>query len=379
MASKKEDKISLSSEQKELLDGAVQEERPLEYVETGVVGLDLALTDGKGLPMGSSTLLWALPGCGKTTVVADVCKRLIKKNKAMGEPFKVLYLDVEDSTGLITAMGLDEFEKTKDFLHVRKRLCWRNVETFYDAVLQGYGDYKNVKLIVIDSVNSVLSDQNMKNSVADGDYGTKSRERSAFYSKYLPLCKEKGVSSFFISQVRQKQNASLYEDPNKAAVSNVDLHYVDVILKCSASTNKTDASKIEEETIFGKDTVISKYIFKMDSKATGCKNRYIKGHAVEMMVEKGRGVCNFYAVRKLLEGNKLLKGVSGWYTFDPDLIKTFNLPDHKYKLKEVNEIIHKNTGELVDMLKKMGKYKVSIQETEVPITEDDDELIEEEE
>ena len=31
------------------------------------------------------------------------------------------------------------------------------------------------------------------------------------------------------------------------------------------------------------------------------------------------------------------------------------------------------------MLKKMGKYKVSIQETEVPITEDDDELIEEEE
>jgi hypothetical protein len=211
----------------------------------------------------------------------------------------------------------------------------------------------------------------MKNSVADGDFGTKSRERSQFYSKFLPLCKEKGVSSFFISQVRQKQNAGMYEDPNRAAVSNVDLHNVDIILKCTASSNLTDASKIEEETIFGTDKVASKCIFKMDSKATDCKNRYIKGNAVELLFEKGKCVWNYYTVKKLLLGNKLLKASAGWYTFDPAICSTFNVTENKVRNSEANEIIQAHIGDFVELLKKMGKYKVGIKETEIPVTEND--------
>jgi hypothetical protein len=268
--------------------------------------------------------------------------------------------------------AIDEYIESEDFLYVGKQLCWRHIETFYEAVLNGYGKYAGVKLIVIDSVNNVLSDQNMKNSVADGDFGTKSRERSQFYSKFLPLCKEKGISSFFISQVRQKQNAGMYEDPNRAAVSNVDLHNVDIILKCSATSNQTDASKLEEETIFGKDKVASKCIFKMDSKATDCKNRYIKGNAVELLFEKGKCVWNYYTVKKLLLGNKLLKSPSsGWYTFDTDLCATFGISDNKMRNAEVNKIVQDHVGDFIELLKKMGKYKVGIKETEIPVTEAD--------
>ena len=50
MATKSEDKISLSTEQKNMLNNALKKSKPVEYIETGNVGLDLALTDGKGLP-----------------------------------------------------------------------------------------------------------------------------------------------------------------------------------------------------------------------------------------------------------------------------------------------------------------------------------------
>lgn len=382
MATKKSSSVAFAPDQKELLDSVLKETREVEYVETGDIGFDLALTDGKGIPMGSSTLLWAKPGSGKTTVVADACRRLIKKYKSMGEPFKVLYLAVEDSLGLMHALGLKEYIDSKDFIYVARRLCWRNVETFYEAVLNDVGAYADVKLIVIDSVNNVLSDQNTKNSCADGDYGTRSRERSNFYSKYLPLCKEKGVSSFFISQVRKKQQAGLYEDPNKAAVSDVDLHNVDIIIKCSASTNSTDASKVEEETVFGKDKIASKCVFKMDSKATDCKNRYIKGHSVSLLFEKGVGVWNYYTLRKLLEGHKFMKTSGGWWTIDPELAETFNLPKTKLRTANVNEIIQEHAGELVNFLKEVGKYKVQVGSTEIPISEDeivDEENLEEEE
>ena len=366
-----ETKFSLTTEQKALLDGAMKKTKPTEYLETGNVGLDLALTDGKGLPLGSSTLFWAKPGSGKTTIVADASRRLIQAAKNRGESFKVLYLAVEDSRALMSSLGMDEYIESGDFIYYARGFCWRHIETFYEAVLNKYKGYEDVKLIVIDSVNNVLSDQNMKNSVADGDFGTKSRERSQFYSKFLPLCKEKGISSFFISQVRQKQNAGMYEDPNRAAVSNVDLHNVDIILKCSATSNLTDASKIEEETIFGKDKVASKCIFKMDSKATDCKNRYIKGNAVELLFEKGKCVWNYYTVKKLLLGNKLLKAAAGWYTFDPEVCTNFGIPENKLRNAEVNDIIQNHIGDFVELLKKMGKYKVGIKETEIPVTEED--------
>lgn len=378
MATKKSDSTSslddkagtLTAEQKKMLKEAATKEKPLEYIETGDIGLDLALTDGLGLPMGASALFWAKPGSGKTTVIADAAKRMIEKAKEKGEVFKVLYLAVEDSDGLIRSLGLSPY-LGKEFLYIAKRLCWRHVEYLYELVLKNEKPYDGVKLIIIDSINNVQSDQNMKNSVADGDYGTKARERSNFYGKFLPICKEKGVSSFFISQIRRKQNVGMFEDPNRAAVSDVDLHNVDIIFKCTASSNSTDASRIEEKTIFGTDKVASKCIFKMDSKATDCKNRYITGNAVELLFEKGKGVHNYYTLGKLLEGNGLVKSSAGWWEINPEICDTFGLPKNKMRKDEFNKILTEHETELVEVLKRMGIYKVGISSVEVPVTEEE--------
>ncbi len=376
MATKSEkSKFSLSMEQRAMLEDALKDAEPTKYIETGDIGLDLALSDGKGLPMGSSTLFWAKPGCGKTTVVTDACKRLIQSAKNRGEKFRVLYLGVEDSRELMSCLGMDEYIKSKDFLYVGRGLRWRFVETFYEAVLNEHKGYEDVKLIVIDSVNNVSSDQGAEKSVADGDFGTKARERYAFYQKFLPLCKEKGISSFFIAQVRRKQNVqNSYEDPNKAAVGDGDLHNVDIILKCSATSDKLDASKLEEETVFGKDNVASKMIFKMDSKAQNCKNRYVRGNTVELLFEKGKCVWNYYVVKKMLMGNKLIKSSAGWYSFDPEICASLGIPDNKLRNAEVNSIVQEHCGDFVNLLKKMGKYKVGLKETEITVDEDEDEV-----
>lgn len=354
-----------------ILEKALKRETPVKYIETGNVGLDLALTDGKGLPLGSSILLWADAGIGKTTVVGDLCKRLITMYNTEKEPFKVLYLATEDSAGLLDSMGLWEFKETQDFIYIGQGLCWRQIEGIYQRILSGdKAPWKDIKLVVIDSVGNVLSDQNMEKSIADGDYGTRNRERNAFYGKIFPQCKEAGICTILISQARAKQNAGMYEDPTRAAVSKVDLHNVDIILKCTASNNTTDASKIEEETVFGKDKVANEYIFKMDSKATSCKNRYIRGNAVEIMVERGKRVRNEYTVRKMLEAHGFIKVSSGWYTFSDEVVKQFNVPDTKMRVRSINVHVAEHIGEFIDLLKATGHYKVGIKETVVPLDDE---------
>ena len=88
----KQEKISsgLTRETQALLNSYADDEPDTKFLETGNIGFDMALSNGLGMPLGSSILIWAEPACGKTTLFADVSKRLIKLHKAKGEVFKVL-------------------------------------------------------------------------------------------------------------------------------------------------------------------------------------------------------------------------------------------------------------------------------------------------
>ena len=72
---KKSTKIaSFTADQKAWLEDILSKDCPVEYIETGNVGLDLVLSDGKGLPIGSSTLFWARPGSGKQQLLLTQLK-----------------------------------------------------------------------------------------------------------------------------------------------------------------------------------------------------------------------------------------------------------------------------------------------------------------
>ena len=147
------------AESLKLIENTMEDKEPTRYLPTGNIGFDLAVTEGKGLPIGSSILFWADPGCGKSTLVGDISKRLLDCSKKSGEPFKVLYLAAEGSEELMRGLGLGEYMDSKDFIYVEKSLTWRQVEIFYNEILNGQNPAcKDVKLIVIDSVNNILSD-----------------------------------------------------------------------------------------------------------------------------------------------------------------------------------------------------------------------------
>ena len=341
------------------LEAMAEPDAESEFVETGNIGFDMALSNGKGLPLGSSILFWSGPGCGKTTLFADVSKRLIKSYKAKGEPFKVLYLAVEGSKELMKSLGLGEYIDSRDFIYVERRFSWSQIELLYEAVLDGKSSvYKDVKVIVIDSINNVLSDQKIKNSVSSGDYGTQAKERNNFWSKYLPICKQKKISTFMVAQMRQKQDAALFGSKEKAAASFSDLHNADAIFKCVRKTQNKDSDKIITKTAFGENKDLSKYVLMLDPTNDQSKNRIARTYQCEILLEKGVGAHNYYVVRKMLIYHGFLKDKGGWFTFGKELVEGLGLPDKKMRFEEVNEVIKEHIGELVTFLKEANCYTV---------------------
>lgn len=350
-------KNKISKEAEKMLIKAAEsggEDSKTKYIPTGNVGADLAFSDGQGLPKGASILLWAEPGCGKTTLIVDIALRLLKMHKKKKVPFKVLYLAVEGSRQLLYSMGAGPYIESKDFFYVEQPLTWQNVEVFYDAVLKGHPLYKDVKMIVIDSVQNVLSKANLEKSVQDGDFGTRSKERTNFYSKYLPLCKSLGVTNFLVSQVRQRQDAGLYDDKQKAAASWGDRHNVDIILKCSRRTSQDD--KIEVKTVFGTYTDSNKFILTLSSKGQDCKNRYIPGNKSEILIEQGVGAHNEYALKKMLTSNKLLIQKGSWYLFNEQLCSALKIEAKNLRGTDVDQIIIDKEVEIIKFLKDAECY-----------------------
>ena len=360
MATKEASMVSLTKEATALADDLLKEAlRDQEFIHTGNIGFDLAISNGRGLPVGSSALFWAPPGCGKTTILADVCKRLLSSNKGKKKPYKVLYIAVEDSRQLMDDMGLKPYMESRDFIYVQKGFCWRQVEQIYDNVLSGREPWGDVKLIIIDSINNILSDSNKNKSVADGDFGTRARERTSFEAKYLPMCKEKGVTTLFIAQVRNNTDAGLYGPKKKAATSDGDKHNVELIIKCAALKSSADAIKVSVTTAFGKEDDLLGYPVKLESKSSDCKNRFFRGLPAEVFVKLGEGCDNGYVLRKLLEFHGYISSSAGWYQFSKELCDGFKLPSGKFRKDEISRLALEKAGDLVSFLQKMGKYNLN--------------------
>lgn len=374
-------KSTLTKEKLKELDSWAQPDPETEFVETGNIGFDMAISNGKGLPLGNTIMFWGAPGCGKTTLFTDVAKRLIQKYKAAGEPFKVLYLAIEGSKELMKKMGLREYINSGDFIYIEQRFSWSQIELLYEAVLGNKGMYKDVRLIIIDSINNVLSDQNLKNSIASGDFGTKAKERNNFWSKYLPICKQKKISTFMVAQMRQKQDAGvgMFADKEKAAASFSDLHNADAIFKCKKLTNNQDSVKLETQTAFGINKTLKRYVLALDPNNSASKNRIDETYQCEVLLEKGKGALNYYVMRKMLLLHGFVKKEGAYYKFLPALVEGLGLPEKKMYMKDINEVIKEHMAELVAFLKEMNCYSVVAQDNakEIEGTEDSDELEEE--
>ena len=340
------------------------------YQETGVIGFDLALTNGKGLPVGSCVLMYSAPGSGKSTLCVDIARRLLTKNENAGVPYSCLFIDIEGGAkGLAKDTGLANFvlpERGCRLLYRQSRgTTWNDIEKYFKAILNEEGPYKDVKLVIIDSLSAIQSaaQADRKKDINAGDYGTSAKDRNNLYNKYLLDLKAKGVSFLLIAQQRQKQGASQFEDQKRASTADGDEHIVDAILKLSRSGggNNVETKKVNvTAAATNKVEAITTHFFCTVSAPK--KNRYGSYPAVPILMHIGHGVVNSFTLKNVLLSKSLVKEAGSAnarkYTINPELLSyvgndTFTQESGK---KEYTQWIADHMNTIKDFLKEHRMY-----------------------
>lgn len=333
------------------------------YEESGNIGLDMALTNGKGIPIGSYIILAATKGAGKTTTCMDLARRILtrwKNNKITGN--SVLYIDMEKSKELAKMIGLGEFIKDGSLLYKPGQCSITQLEQISENIIAGKKPYDTIKFMIIDSITNLICEKELNSEIEKGDFGNAVAARNKWYKKYLAPLEAMGVTIFGISQFRKKQQASMYEDPGKAAIADGDLHYADIILKLSKSTGGND-SETRKTDVFnattGKTEKMSKQ-FKVTYALYEDKNRYGKFPSVSSLMTYGKGCNNWYLMKQLLTSfgfmeNKGSASAPKW-NFSPELVEFVGSGEPDMSKVEMQTYIKTNIPALKDFLRSKNCY-----------------------
>lgn len=394
MATKKKGSVATTVEEVDDLKGSkwakdfvsFEDELDTVFQETGVVGFDLAISNGRGLPVGGCILLYSAPGSGKSTLCVDIAKRMLAMHEQSGIPYKCLFVDVEGgSKGLVKQSGLASYvtaEHGRRLLYrPSKRTTWNDIEDYCKAILEDDPLFKDVKLIIIDSLSSIMSETmaDEKKAVNAGDFGSSAKDRYVLYNKYFLDLKSKGVTILLIAQQRTKQGATMFEDPKKAATADGDDHIVDTILKLSRTQGgqNADTKKVDVmSTASNASQKMSKQFF-INIQAP-VKNRYGAYPAVPVLVKIGTGIINRFTIKNMLlsKGISLMKEggskVNRTYTVDEELLAYIG--DNSFVQGSdrltTNNWITAHVEPIKEFLKSKDLYKVVLDED--AIVEDDD-------
>jgi RecA/RadA recombinase len=350
------------------------------FKETGNIYMDMALSGGKGMPLGASILLFAPPGTGKTTIVADTIRSLLKKYEEEGSPNKVLFIDVEDSSQLLSNFGLQKY-LGKSFLYRRGMITFEELEPICSAILGTTKDadmkeqYKDVKVIVIDSLSSVQSKAKLEKDIGAGDFGSNAKERGEFYTKYLPLFTEKEITQFYIAQVRKNitQMPMVGAPDKKSATTDADKHWSHIImnLKPAAVGSRSDVkgtSKSTQTLITGEvvELADTKKILITTSGSGEVKNRYGCFPDIKALLRLGVGTSNVAFMFDVLSNLKYLtEGKnSKCYKFSEEYLKALGedkiIGVDDLTVKEARAFIREHLRDSVGFLKSKDQYKLVI-------------------
>ena len=150
---------------------------------TGNTAFDLAVSNGRGLPLGAFIMLYAGRAVGKSTICCDIAKRMIEQGIETDVPCKVLYLDMEGSMGLVENMGLVPYMDSGHFIYNSGTLTVKRLEEIYNDILEGKDSFKDVKLVIIDSLKTLTTESMLKKDVEKSHYGLPQKALSEFLLK----------------------------------------------------------------------------------------------------------------------------------------------------------------------------------------------------
>jgi len=207
--------------------------KKVETISTGSLNLDVALGVG-GLPEGRINTIYGEASSGKSTIALQLVANAQKKG------YLCAYLDSEHAVdlGYAKALGVD-----------LKHLLFAQPEsgTACFSIAEALLKQGKVKLIVFDSVSTMLSDSEINGEMGDNFIGRQAKMMSDGLKRITPLAAKSNCMCFFISQTR-KNIGVMYGDTDVMSGGESLKFYSSVIMKIwkkqSPTTEKLNGEEI---------------------------------------------------------------------------------------------------------------------------------------
>lgn len=207
--------------------------KKVDTISTGSLNLDVALGVG-GLPEGRVNTIYGEASSGKSTIALQLVANAQKKG------YLCAYLDSEHAVdlGYAKALGVD----IKHLLFAQPESGTQCFSLAEALLKQG-----KVKVIVFDSVSTMLSDSEINGEMGDNFIGRQAKMMSDGLKRITPLAARTGCMCFFISQTR-KNIGVMYGDTDVMSGGEALKFYSTVIMKIwkkqSPTTEKVNGEDI---------------------------------------------------------------------------------------------------------------------------------------
>ena len=226
------------------------------------IGIDLSAVEGydrtkpPGIPLGKIVHIYGNEGSGKSSL----CYRIVANAQKMKLP--CMWFDLEQSfaENLAVVNGVDLAEL---YIGEKPDSAEKILEQVITAIEAG------IKLIIIDSVASLIPKEEMEGSIEDQQMALKARVLSRGVPKIVTAAAENKATVIFINQLREKPGS--YGDSETPTGGNALKFNSSITLRLSKRTAAKDAIFIEDPDQPGKKRYIGHYSgLKID------KNRFAK-------------------------------------------------------------------------------------------------------
>lgn len=266
---------------------------PVEKISTGVISLDIVL--GGGYPKGNLIEVTSETGVGKTTMLLQVAKNLIKKG------IKVAYNDLENGVedSIIEGMGLKEYKDSGHFKLSSPR-TFDELEEVFDELLVPNPPYP---VVVIDSLTAAMPGKLEGISITEIQPGLQARLESALLQKYKSMLRKTGVTVFMICQMRTKFDFRGKSESDTAGSKAVSF-YSDMRIRLKIG----ERMMRKEMTAFGERLVPYGNIAHIWS----LKNRSERPDImIDIPIIFGVGVSNIMTLKEVMSVNGMITGGGG--------------------------------------------------------------------
>jgi|TARA_R110000803_G_scaffold210841_1_gene284347 recombination protein RecA len=243
MAKKKKVKKEKTDESGTIGHYFIKPKTNIQFVKTGSARLDCSL--GGGYAIGRIVNLIGDRSTGKTLLCIEACANFAKQYPNG----KIKYIEAEaafdEPYAAALGMPLDrvDFAKEKDGSHVQ------TVEQFYKHTVEFCKSLgkDEVGLVVLDSLDSLSDDAEMKRELGDATYGTgKAKSMSEIFRRVTSKLEEKNVLMVIVSQVRENINAGMFgRKYTRSGGKSLDFYASQVCMLSQMGTESLTKKKVK--------------------------------------------------------------------------------------------------------------------------------------